>query len=162
MIKKKLNLYLAAPLFSIAERDFNEKIVNNIEEYFDVFLPQRDGGLMHDMIKNGLDIKEASKSIFQKDINAIINSDIVLAVLDGRAVDEGVALEIGFAFAKGKKCFGFQSDPRRLLTYGNNPMIDNVLEKILEDFIQLNAWAKKTGKDRKISPNNILLLNTNQ
>ncbi len=43
---------------------------------------------------------------------AIQSSDIVVAVLDGQEVDSGVAAEIGFARALGKKIIGYRGDFR--------------------------------------------------
>jgi nucleoside 2-deoxyribosyltransferase len=39
-------------------------------------------------------------------------SRIVLAVLDGSDIDSGVASEIGYAYALGKKIIGYRSDTR--------------------------------------------------
>ena len=39
-----------------------------------------------------------------------------------------------------KKCFGLQTDPRRLLPYGNNPMVENVLDETFTDFVELENW----------------------
>lgn len=49
---------------------------------------------------------------------------IVVAVLDGVAVDEGVAFELGYAYAKGKFCVGFSTDSRRGAGYFKNPMCE--------------------------------------
>lgn len=38
------------------------------------------------------------------------HADIIFAVLDGRAPDEGVCVELGLAYANGKRCYGFKSD----------------------------------------------------
>lgn len=43
---------------------------------------------------------------------AIIEGDIVVAVLDGTDVDSGTAAEIGYAFAKAKKIYGYRGDFR--------------------------------------------------
>ena len=51
----------------------------------------------------------------QKGIDA---ADIVIACLDGVDMDSGTAAEIGYAFAKGKKIFGYRSDFRNA---GDNP-----------------------------------------
>ncbi len=149
MRKSKPILYLAAPLFSMAELEFNQKVENNISDYFDIFLPQRDGGLMDKMIKEGTSVPAASASVFGKDLAAIKDSDVVLAVLDGRSIDEGVSVELGFAYALNKKCFGMQTGPIRLLPCGNNPMIENVLEDTFCDFLQLRHWAESFSLSRE-------------
>lgn len=138
----KPKLYLAAPLFSESELHFNESLADSISDLFDVFLPQRDGGLLVEMLRRGVPVQEASKYVFNKDICAIRNTDVVLAVLDGRGIDEGVSVELGFAYALDIKCFGLQTTPIRLLPCGNNPMISNVLKDIFENTVAVRAWAE--------------------
>ena len=134
-------LYLAGPLFSEAELAFNREIRDLLKESFDVYLPQEDGGLMVDMIKNGMSFVEAQHLVFLSDIGAIRRADYLLIILDGRSVDEGASFELGFAHALGKKCIGYQSDPRRLLPVGNNPMVECALETILTSRSELLMWA---------------------
>jgi nucleoside 2-deoxyribosyltransferase len=48
----------------------------------------------------------------QLNAEAINSADCLLAVLDGVDVDSGTASEIGFAYAKGKRIFGYLGDVR--------------------------------------------------
>jgi nucleoside 2-deoxyribosyltransferase len=98
---------------------------------------------MDEMTKRGMPVKLASQYVFNIDIKAIKESDVVLAVLDGRTIDEGVAVELGYAYALGKKCYGFQSTPIRLLPSGNNPMINNVLIDTFNSIELVKNWAEK-------------------
>lgn len=136
----KLNLYFAAPLFSQAELEFNSRVTEQLEAYFTVYLPQRDGGLFTEMVQR-MTVDQASAVIFQKDIEALDWCDVVLLVLDGRTVDEGAAFELGYAYAKGKVCVGLQTDTRRLQPIGNNPMINGPLINIFLSVDTLLAWA---------------------
>lgn len=144
-------LYLAGPLFSEAELAFNRTIRDLLKKYFDVYLPQEDGGLMVDMIKNGMSFLEAQQLVFLGDVAAIRNADYLLIILDGRSIDEGASFELGFAHALGKKCVGYQSDPRRLLPVGNNPMVECALERILTSRSDLLMWAVKESEARRPS-----------
>ena len=90
----RAKLYIAAPLFSMAEKRFNLWLAEQLVECFDVYLPQRDGGLFVDMLREGADQAESTEQIFTMDLQAIDASDMLLAILDGRAVDEGVAFEV--------------------------------------------------------------------
>jgi len=125
-------LYLAAPLFSKAELDFNAHLKMELAHCFEVFLPQeqKDEGLLVDMIAAGIEVSSAKKQIFYRDLQAIRECDVFLAVLDGRVVDEGVCVELGYAYAIGKKCYGYRTDPRRLLPSGDNPIVECALAKI--------------------------------
>jgi len=81
------------------------------------------------------------QGVFLGDISAIRRADVLLAILDGRAVDEGTAFEVGFAYAIDKPCYGLQTDPRRLLPQGNNPMISQSLKCVFADLEELRAWS---------------------
>jgi nucleoside 2-deoxyribosyltransferase len=138
----KAKLYFAAPLFSDAERSFNKSIVNELQQYFDVYLPQEDGCLMAELIADGIQPATAAKTVFSLDMIAIDRCEALLIVLDGRAVDEGAAFELGCAHSRGKLCVGLQTDPRRILTNRNNPMIDCALSEVFHDVNALFDWAR--------------------
>lgn len=135
-------IYVAAPLFSAAERAFNEKVAIGLAPYAEVFLPQRDGLVLADVIKAGVDLDEAAAAVFECDVKAVAACDVLLIVLDGRAIDEGAVFELGLAYAQKKTCVGLQTDPRRLFAFGNNPMVSGALERIVGDLDELIAWAK--------------------
>jgi nucleoside 2-deoxyribosyltransferase len=97
-----------------------------------IYVPHRDGHLVEADIGRGLDKAEVYRAVFKKDIDEIRECDVVLAVLDGRAPDEGVCIEIGFAKALGKRIIGFKTDVRVALPWGNNPMVDGCVDR----------WAK--------------------
>lgn len=112
-------IYLAAPLFSEAECDFNRKLRDEIKQIgFAVFLPQEDSN-------NIKDEKNRQEIIFNKNVSAIGKSDIIVAVIDGADADSGTAWEIGYAFSKGKPVFGLRTDFRTLGIEGTvNLMIE--------------------------------------
>jgi len=126
----KKSVYVAGPLFSDAERTFNRRLKSILLKYFDVYLPQEDGKLLVEMIARGVPAQRASREIFDSDVEAILRCDILLVVLDGRSVDEGAAFELGVAYANGKECVALQTDPRRLLPVGNNPMIQEAVSMV--------------------------------
>jgi nucleoside 2-deoxyribosyltransferase len=102
MLGKKI--YWAAPLFNVEECEYNARNVKALEALgYKVFLPQRDAG-------------EATESnlenIYYMDIQGLSYADIVVAVLNGRALDEGTVFEIGYATALEKPVFGICSDRR--------------------------------------------------
>ena len=135
-------LYLAGPLFSAAERDFNERLRNALVDHFEVYLPQEDGGLLVDMVAEGVSMAEATRRVFRMDVAALDWCDCLLITLDGRCIDEGASFELGYAFAKGKRCIALQTDPRRLMLGGNNPMIDASVEATFHSFDELLDWAR--------------------
>ncbi|VVB90724.1 Nucleoside 2-deoxyribosyltransferase [uncultured archaeon] len=112
-------VYLAAPLFSEAELDFNRMLRDKIKSCgFNVFLPQEDSN-------NVKDRDDRQMIIFSKNEAAIEKSDIIVAVVDGADVDSGTAWEIGFAYARGKPILGLRTDFRTLGIEGTvNLMIE--------------------------------------
>lgn len=140
----KPRLYFAAPLFNTAELTFNAELKARFSRWFDVYLPQEDGGLIVDMVANGVPREAATRRVFSMDTTAVQRCDVLLIVLDGRAVDEGACFELGYAFALGKLCVGLQTDVRRLLPSGNNPMLEAACFHIFESLETFESWAGST------------------
>lgn len=132
-----IRVYLAAPLFNDMERSFNIRLSELITPMADVFLPQRDGKLMRDLVRDGMPLSAARQLVFEADVNALKRCDCVVAVLDGRTIDEGVAFEIGYARALDKLCLGLKTDDRTLLASGDNPMILAGCHEILGSVLEL-------------------------
>lgn len=138
-------VYIAAPLFSASERSFNLEIRDILRLAFKTYVPQEDGVLLVEAVKPNSPpekLEAVRKMIFITDLSAIRSADLFFIILDGRCVDEGAAFELGYAFALGKPCLGLQTDPRRLLPLGNNPMIAESLEKIFLSVDELRHWVR--------------------
>jgi nucleoside 2-deoxyribosyltransferase len=151
MAGRKL-IYLAAPLFSLAEKQENVRICRALERWCDVFLPQRDGELIPHLVQQGLDNREAYRIVFERDLAALKACDAVVINLDGRAVDEGAAFELGVAFALGKCCVGYRTDVRVLLPWGLNPMITVPLSHTFTCIETLEEWARSFRAETRQGP----------
>lgn len=82
-----MRIYLAGSIFTPYERAFLEDCASRLRaEGFDVFVPHEQGLV-------GLDASPAA--VFAVDAGGVEAADAVLAVLDGPAVDDGTACEIG-------------------------------------------------------------------
>ena len=69
--------------------------------------------------------------IFQKDRDEVLKADILFMVLDGRVPDEGACVELGIAYANGKRCYGIKGDARSVeLDMDLNPMITGCFTKL--------------------------------
>jgi nucleoside 2-deoxyribosyltransferase len=80
---------LAGPLFSAAERDWNEMLAAALrKEGHEVFLPQDK--------ERGLD----AARIFGTDVGGIDAADALVAIMDGPDPDAGTAWEVGYAYGK--------------------------------------------------------------
>ena len=115
-------VYLAAPLFSAAEKRFNEGLAEKLEAAgFRVFLPQRDGVARDRPPYGEMAAEERHLSTFQLDEAKIFESDVFCIVVDGRVPDEGACVELGIAYCQkklrepGKLLVGLQTDVRAAL-----------------------------------------------
>lgn len=134
-------IYFAAPLFSRAERLFNENLAQRLEaQGFTVFLPQRDGVEKNKPPYSFMEPEERRQALFHLDKQQIFACDIFLFVLDGRVPDEGACVELGIAYCQkelqnGKKLLlGLQTDSRAAFLGSKlNPMISVPLDFIASD-----------------------------
>jgi nucleoside 2-deoxyribosyltransferase len=123
-------IYLAGPLFSFGERDFNLTIERVcVAAGFEVFLPQRDAPVLtatnHD-------------EVFGAELKAIHAADLIVANLDGMDVDSGTAWYIGYAIASIKSVIGIRTDWRRFSKHESvNLMIEQSASIIVIDLNQL-------------------------
>lgn len=138
-----LKVFIAGPLFSQAEREFNLKLDRFLREHgFETFLPQRDVGSLQGLLqKEG---KRAYRTIYERDLGGLERSDVVVAVLDGPDVDSGTAYEVGYARAKGKPVVGLKTD-LRVFAEGEelNNMIAQGLRVLVRNFDELLAELRK-------------------
>ena len=127
-------IYFAAPLFSESEREYNLKITEILESYgYEVFLPQRDGLLATEL--EGMTEEEKTQMIFAKDVEHVLDADILFMMLDGRVPDEGACVELGIAYANDKRCYGFKTDARTVeIDMDLNPMITGCFIKLFENY----------------------------
>ena len=126
-------VYFAAPLFNKGEMDYNLELVKLLEDHgYQVFLPQRDGYLAAEL--QGKTEEELTEMIFDKDYSEVMKADICFVNLDGRAPDEGACVELGIAYANGKRCYAAKTDARSV-EYGMdiNPMITGCCTKVFKN-----------------------------
>ena len=103
-------LYFASPLFTEMELAFNAQLAQTIRTALpdlEVFLPQEQ------MAINDKNAYADSTMIAKLDTQAVLASDVLLAVLDGQIIDPGVASEIGVAYQAGIPIVGLYTDSRQ-------------------------------------------------
>ena len=114
-------IYLAAPLFSEAEREFNAKIAGILrEKKYAVHLPQEVGD------DSSTRAEAETGRIFEYNLKALDECDIVVAVVDGADADSGTAWEIGYAYAVKKRVILLRTDFRRV---GRSEAVNLMLEE---------------------------------
>jgi nucleoside 2-deoxyribosyltransferase len=137
-----ITIYIAGPMFSQAEKHYNEEICERLEKLgYEIFLPQREASDVDDLLRSGLNWDQVNQRIFEEDTKGIRNSDIVLFVMDGRVPDDGACVEIGYAYAMGKECIGLKTDPRSFMSDYDNSMIvgalKNRIARNMDDLIMI-------------------------
>jgi nucleoside 2-deoxyribosyltransferase len=135
--EKKL-VYLAGPLFTHAELEYNRKLRDTLLNGFSVFLPQEDA---EDAAQERE--RQNQECIFLKCVEGIDASDIIVAVLDGADVDAGTAWEAGYAYAKGKPVIGLRTDFRELSDGIVNLMLEMAIVALARDEEELIKIIEK-------------------
>jgi len=105
-----MRLYLAGPLFTTAERDFNARLTELLRQAgYEVFLPQEREQR-----------SKTAKQIFADDVSGLDWADVVVANMDGPDPDSGTCWECGYAYGK-KPLILFRTDFRAADEPGKAP-----------------------------------------
>ncbi|MBO0461990.1 MULTISPECIES: nucleoside 2-deoxyribosyltransferase [Enterococcus] len=105
-----MNIYFAAPLFAKGDLLYNESLakkIRGISSDLTIYLPQENEAI------NDKTAYADSKMIALADTEKVLESDLMIALLDGLTIDAGVASEIGVAYAKGIPVIGLYTDSRQ-------------------------------------------------
>lgn len=98
-------IYWANALFSEADRSFNESCAERLRAAgYSVFLPQE--------TPMTFDKAPTNAEIFKVDTSEIQSADVLVACIDQFPIDNGVACEIGIAYASGVPIIGLYTDIR--------------------------------------------------
>jgi nucleoside 2-deoxyribosyltransferase len=106
-----MKAYLANGLFSEADRMYNEhlaKLLRDEIDGLDLFVPQESAEI------NDKNAYADSLMIADWDSSKLLESDVLIAVLDGVEIDSGVSTEIGMFSMTGKPIIGLYTDIRQL------------------------------------------------
>ena len=99
-------IYVAAPLFSLGEREFINNLVYdisrelNLDPLEDFYVPHRDNTSVIEC------------EIYDENMKNLNNCDIMIAILDGQDTDSGTAFEIGYFESQNKVILGLLTDTR--------------------------------------------------
>jgi len=117
----RYRIYFAAPLFTAAERDFNRRVADLLEaHWFRVHLPQDTGDSSAERMA------DHTRAIYDHNLAALAQTDLVVAVIDGADADSGTAWEMGYASAMGIPVIAVRTDFRRA---GRHERVNLMLEE---------------------------------
>lgn len=138
-----IKIYLAGPLFSLAEKDFNSKFSDALKKQLkkvEIILPQ-------DRAKRYIEQEDGKHMIFKDCLNQIDESDVMVAILEGADADSGTSVELGYAYAKKKPIVGLRTDFRESEDKGLNLMISNSCSILIEgNFTGIIELAKHVAE----------------
>lgn len=132
-----MKIYFANALFSQADINYNAQLaaqIRNLSPQIDLYLPQEN---------NDINDKQAyadSKMIAQADTAKLLASDLVIAILDGNTIDNGVASEIGVAYAQNIPIIGLYTDTRQQGS-GNQKKLDALSQVAENQFHYVNLYT---------------------
>ena len=118
-----MKLYLAGPLFTLAERNFNIELAGILHE-FECLIPQ--------VFCQGLPLDEiAKKCIFE-----LRRADVVLVNCDGPDVDSGTAFEAGYAVRHHTPIIGYRTDFRKAGDDNSERSVNLMIGQYATHFVQ--------------------------
>ncbi|WP_057893467.1 nucleoside 2-deoxyribosyltransferase [Lacticaseibacillus brantae] len=132
-----MKIYFANGLFSRADFLYNQQLVAHLRQeipHVDIYLPQENAAI------NDKSSYADSRMIAQADTAELLSADLMIAVLDGPVIDNGVASEIGVAYASQIPIIGLYTDSRQL--GATNPQKIAALADVAENqFHYLNLYT---------------------
>lgn len=140
-------IYFGNGLFSEMEKMYNAYVVDAIKERYgddvEIYLPQENEAIND---KSGY---ADSITITDADNDYLFDADILVAIIDGPTIDNGLCSEIGAFFMLDRPILAIYSDSRQG-TYGNKKKIEALDEIAESQFSYVNLYTvgqiKKRGK----------------
>ena len=97
-----MKIYLAGPLFTTPEREFNVQLAARLRAAgHEVWVPQENPAA-----------ERTGRAIFEKDLKGLDWAEGVVAIMDGPDPDSGTCWECGYAYARSKPVVLYRSDLR--------------------------------------------------
>ena len=146
-----MKIYFANGLFSQADLMFNSYVAEKLRKNFndlDLFLPQ-------EAEINDKNCYANSVMIADLDTSKLLDSDVLIAVIDGVEIDAGVATEIGMFSTTKKPIIGIYTDIRQ--GGRDNPKKINALveDAVENQFMYRNLFTVGVIKRSGVIVNNI-------
>lgn len=129
--------YLANRLFSNSDVMFNNYLSTLLRENIEgleLYVPQEEDSI------NDKSNYASAEMIAETDTQKLLDSDVLIAVIDGDTIDAGVASEIGVFYTTGKPIIGLYSDIRQF-GYTNEDKVKSLQEIGENQFHYVNLYV---------------------
>lgn len=149
-----MRAYFANGLFSEADRMYNNHLANLLRTEFkelDLFLPQEADVNDKSTYANSIMIAEL-------DTDKLLESDVLIAVIDGVEIDAGVASEIGVFFTTGRPIIGVYTDVRQFGRDNSDKIQALINDGAENQFMYRNLYTVGLIKKNGVIVNNSLEL----
>ena len=133
-----MKAYLANGLFSMGDRYTNEAIANAVREAvpsIELYVPQENDAI------NDKSSYADSLTIAKADMDKLVESDLLIAVLDGVEIDSGVAAEIGAFSMLKRPIIGVFTDVRQQGRDNTKKMEALMADGVENQFIYRNLFV---------------------
>ncbi len=125
---KSFRIYLAGPLFTLAERRLNIELARELTKQIpraEIILPQTRAA---QFVTDG---KMDFENVVRDCIDSIETADAIVAILDGADSDSGTSWECGYAYARSKPIVGVRTDLRSSEDGGLNAMLQRTCDHVV-------------------------------
>jgi nucleoside 2-deoxyribosyltransferase len=124
-----MRIYIAGPLFSTAEREFNLRLAQGLKEELhdlqpEIILPQQ-------KVAEMAGDPEFVIKTFHYCLETVSQCDYLVALLEGSDADSGTCIELGYAYAQAKPIIGVRTDFRNSEDRGLNLMVANICTRLI-------------------------------
>lgn len=135
-----MKIYLAGPLFTTGERDFNQRLADALRTCgHEVWLPQ-------EKEQRG----KSARRIFREDVAGIDWAEAVVANMDGSDPDSGTCWECGYAYGK-KPILLFRTDFRSGAEHRDAPynlmLTESASRRVELPFADLDTIARRLDRE---------------
>ena len=136
-----MKIYLASPFFNEKEVFVYEQIIGKLRQKHEVFVPREH------VIENAWEMtnKDWGKAVFDMDIDAIRDCEVVVALNWGIYSDSGTAWECGFAYGIGKNVINIICDKEKeysVMMINGASEVKNLEDELFDIVTSINILQK--------------------
>ena len=136
-----MKIYLASPFFNEKEILVYEEVIKKLRQKHEVFVPREH------VIENAWEMtnKDWGKAVYDMDVDAIRDCDVLVALNWGLYSDSGTAWECGFACGIGKDVINLICDQEKeysVMMINGSKEVKNLEDELFDVVTSINILQK--------------------